>query len=502
MMLNYVKKIQLSIPVLSIQPVFLRFIEIGRIFLEFFYILENVLYLYFDPKKFKIFHMNYFKLFIVEDDPFYGELLKRHLQLNPDNDVFLYKNGKECLDNLHLKPDLISLDYRLPDISGFEVMKKAHLDYPDLPVVIVSGQEDVKTALDLLKEGAYDYFVKDNDTKDRLWNLINKLREKEKLKTEIDVLKDEVGRKYNFSNIKGNSSAIKNIFKLLDKALKTRITVSITGETGTGKELVAKAIHYNSKQNCCPFVAINVAAVPSELIESEMFGYEKGAFTGATTRKIGKFEQANTGTIFLDEIGEMDLNMQAKLLRVLQEKELTRVGGNDVIQLDSRIIVSTNKNLADEVRDGNFREDLYYRLLGLPIELPPLRSRGNDIILLSKYFVDEFCRENEMKSKKISPEARDKLMKYSYPGNVRELKAIIELSVVMSDGDEIIPEDINFSSADSVANFLIDECSLAEYNRRIIRYFLKKYDDNVVLSAKKLDIGKSTIYRMLKNNEL
>ena len=233
-----------------------------------------------------------------------------------------------------------------------------------------------------------------------------------------------------------------------------------------------------------------------------MFGYEKGAFTGAATRKIGKFEQANTGTLFLDEIGEMDLNMQAKLLRVLQEKELTRVGGNEIIPLDSRIIVSTNRNLNEEVKNGNFREDLYYRLLGLPIDLPPLRSRGNDIIYLAKYFIDEFCEENDMSSKKISLDAQDKLMKYSYPGNVRELKAIVELAVVMADGDEIRVDDINFSSSDSVSNFLIDECSLSEYNSRIIKYFLDKYDGNVVLAAKKLDIGKSTIYRMIKNKEL
>jgi len=446
--------------------------------------------------------MSYFKLFVVEDDPFYGELLKRHLQLNPDNDVFLFTNGKDCLSNLYLQPDFISLDYRLPDISGFEVMKKVHIEYPDLPVVIVSGQEDVKTALDLLKEGAYDYFVKDNDTKDRLWNLINKLREKEKLKTEIDILKEEVGVKYNFNSIKGNSQAIKNVFKLMDKAIKTRITVSITGETGTGKELVAKAIHYNSSRSKSPFVAVNVAAIPSELIESEMFGHEKGAFTGATTRKIGKFEQANNGTLFLDEIGEMDMNMQSKLLRVLQEKELTRVGGNDVISLDSRIIVSTNRNLADEVRKGSFREDLYYRLLGLPIDLPPLRSRGNDIIILAKYFIDGFCKENELSTKKISHNAHDILIKYNYPGNVRELKALVELAVILSDTDEITADNINFNSTDSVSNFLIDECSLVEYNNRIIKYFLNKYDGNVLLTAKKLDIGKSTIYRMLKNNEI
>ncbi len=446
--------------------------------------------------------MNHCKIFIVEDDPFYGELLKRHLQLNPDNEVFLYKSGKECIENLHIKPDMISLDYRLPDMQGDEVMRKVFLEYPEMPIVIVSGQEDVKTALDLLDKGAYDYFVKDNDTKNRLWNLINKIREKEKLISEIDELKDEVGRKYNFNNIKGNSPAIKNVFKLLDKALKTRITVSITGETGTGKELVAKAIHYNSKFAKSPFVAVNVAAVPTELIESEMFGHEKGAFTGAAARKIGKFEQANTGTLFLDEIGEMDLGMQAKLLRALQEREITRVGGNDVINIDSRLIVSTNRNLAEEVRKGTFREDLYYRLLGLPIELPPLRARGNDIIILAKFFIQDFCKVNGLSQKTLSAESQEKLMKYPYPGNVRELKAIIELACVMADNDEIAGENINFNSTDSITDFLIEECTLGEYNRRIIKYYLDKHDGNVVLAAKKLDIGKSTIYRMLKNKEI
>ena len=446
--------------------------------------------------------MNSFKLFVVEDDPFYGKLLKRHLLLNSDNEVLLYMNGKDCLSNIHLQPDLVLLDHGLPDISGSEVMKKIHLEYPNIPVVIVSGQEDVKTALDLLKEGAYDYFVKDDDTKDRVWNLITKLREKEKLKTEIDILKEEVGIKYSFKNIKGNSPAIKNIFKLMDKALKTKITVSISGETGTGKELVAKAIHYNSVRSKAPFVAINVAAIPSELIESEMFGYEKGAFTGAVNSRVGKFEEANGGTLFLDEIGEMNLSMQTKLLRVLQEKELTRVGGNKVISIDSRIIVSTNLNLADEVSKGTFREDLYYRLLGLPIVIPPLRSRGNDLLILAKFFIDEFCKENELCAKIISNDAHDKLIKYSYPGNVRELKAIVELAVVLSDNDEITASNINFSSPDSVSNFLLDECSLAEYNKRIIKFFLNKYDNNVLLTASKLDIGKSTIYRMIKDKEI
>ncbi|MFA5418880.1 MAG: sigma-54 dependent transcriptional regulator, partial [Bacteroidales bacterium] len=310
--------------------------------------------------------MSSFKIFIIEDDRFYGELLKRHLQLNPENEVFLYQTGKDCLANLYRKPDMISLDYRLPDFSGDSILRKVHADYPDLPIVIVSGQEDVKTAVYLLNEGAYDYFVKDQDTQDRLWNVANKIRENRLLKQEIRVLKEEVGKKYNFTNIKGNSAEIKKVFAMMDRALKARITVSISGETGTGKELVAKAIHYNSPRADKPFVAVNVAAIPSELIESELFGYEKGAFTGANARKIGKFEQANGGTLFLDEIGEMSLNMQSKLLRVVQENELTRLGGNTLIKLDTRLIVSTNKSLAEEVKKGSFREDLYYRLLGLP----------------------------------------------------------------------------------------------------------------------------------------
>ncbi len=446
--------------------------------------------------------MSPFKLFIVEDDRFYGELLKRHLQLNPENEVYLFQNGKDCLSNLYLMPDMISLDYRLPDYSGDSILKKVHADYPELPVVIVSGQEDVKTAVYLLKEGAYDYFVKDQDTQDRLWNTANKIRENRKLKQEIDVLKEEVGKKYNFSNIKGNSASIKSVFAMMDKALKARITVSITGETGTGKELVAKAIHYNSTRATEPFVAVNVAAIPSELIESELFGYEKGAFTGANARKIGKFEQANNGTIFLDEIGEMDINMQSKLLRVLQENELTRLGGNALVKLNVRLIVSTHKNLAEEVKKGTFREDLYYRLLGLPIELPALRMRGNDIIVLAKYFADEFCLENDLQTKVITLDAQEKLMNYRYPGNVRELKAVIELASVLTDGNEIGPENINFNASNTVTDFLNEECSLEEYNHKIIRFFLEKNDNNVLLTAKKLNIGKSTIYRMLKNQEL
>ncbi len=447
--------------------------------------------------------MGAFKIFVVEDDPLYGEMLKYHLSLNPDNEVYKFDTGLECLKNLHLAPSLISLDFSLPDISGFDVIKKVKTFNSDIPVVVVSGQEDVATAVKLLKEGAYDYFVKDEDTKERLWNTIKNIKERNELKEEINVLKDEIGKKYEFRNIiKGNSPAIQQIFKLIEKGTQTNITVSIYGETGTGKELVAKAIHYNSPRTRYSFVPINVTAIPSELIESEFFGHEKGAFTGANSRKIGKFEMANKGTIFLDEIGEMDLNMQAKLLRVIQEKELTRVGGTKSIKFDARVVVATNRNLAKEVEKGNFREDLYYRLLGLPIEIPPLRYRGNDILLLAKFFVNDFCKENALPKMEISAKSQEKLLKYPFPGNVRELKAVMELACVLTNTELIEEDHVNFNSTNAKSDFLLEEDTLQGYVQKIVKYYLQKYNNNVMVVAKKLDIGKSTIYRMLKNNEI
>lgn len=447
--------------------------------------------------------MESFRIFIVEDDLLYGEMLRHHLALNPDNEVQLFKTGADCLKNIYKGPSLISLDYSLPDMSGLEVMRQVKKENPEIPVVIVSGQEDVSTAVALLREGAYDYFVKDEDVKDRLWNVIKKIKENLQLKSEIIYLKEEIGRKYEFRNvIKGNSPAIRQIFGLIEKAIKTNITVSVTGETGTGKELVAKAIHYNSMRAKKPFVAVNVSAIPRDLIESEMFGHEKGSFTGAITRKIGKFEQAQGGTLFLDEIGEMDIHMQSKLLRVIQEREVSRVGGNDLIKIDVRLIVATNRNLADEVQKGNFREDLYYRLLGLPIDLPPLRFRSNDIILLAKFFMDEFCKENKLPKLSITESAQKKLMQYSFPGNVRELKAVMELAAVLTDTDQIDEVHISFNSTNASSNFLLEESTLEEYNAKIIRFYLDKYDNNVLLVAKKLSVGKSTIYRMIKENKL
>ncbi len=447
--------------------------------------------------------MNPFKIFIVEDDAFYGKMLKHHLLKNPDYEVEHFLNGNDCIKNLYRNPDVISLDYSLPDIMGHEVLKKIQAFNKDIPVIIVSGQEDITTAVKLVKEGAYDYFVKNDETKDRLWNSITKIRENLSLKNEIIELKETIGKKYEFRKaIKGNSSAIKGIFNLIEKATASNISVSLTGETGTGKEQVARAIHYSSGRRKQPFVAINVSALPETLIESELFGYEKGAFTGANTRKIGKFEIANKGTLFLDEISDMDLNIQTKLLRVLQEREFTRVGGNSTIKTDVRIIVATNKNLSDEVQKGKIREDLYYRLLGLPIELPPLRHRGDDIVILAKYFIEEYAKENKNKVPQLTEAAIKKLLKYPYPGNVRELKAVVELASVLAADYLIEDKDINFNSAHGTSDFLIEEDTLQGYVRKIIRYYLQKHNNNVLLVAKKLDIGKSTIYRMLKNKEI
>ncbi len=421
------------------------------------------------------------KLFVVEDDQAYTKFLKYVLGLNPDYEVEFFTTGQQCLNNLHKNPAVITLDYSLPDMPGEKVLSQIRSHDPNINVIIVSAQEKIGTAVELLKLGAYDYITKDHETKDRIINAINNARNKTSLIKQIDFLKKEISEKYDFEkSIIGSSVSIRKIFTLLEKACSTNISVSISGETGTGKELVAKAIHYSSKRKNKPFIAVNIAAIPRDRIESELFGHEKGAFTGALSRRIGKFEEADGGTIFLDEIGDMDPNLQAKLLRVLQEREVTRIGGNQLIKLDVRIVAATHKDLAEEVKVGKFREDLYYRLLGLPIHLPPLRERGNDVILIGKHFLDQFTKENQMPRLKISQEAQEKLLQYPFPGNIRELKSIIELAAVMAGDQEIKPQDISFTSSTRTESFLYQELPMQEYMYRIIRHFLNKYDNNVL----------------------
>ena len=443
-------------------------------------------------------------IFIVEDDTMYGNVLAHFLSLNPDYKVRKFNSAAAFLNAIHEKPDIVTLDYALPDATGDKLLAQVKELSPDTFVIIISGQEDIKVAIDLYKKGAHDYIVKDEDTQQRLWMVIENLQKNIELKKEVATLQQEVQKKYNFQKaIIGNSPAMKQVFSMIEKASHTNITVSLAGETGTGKDLVAKAIHFNSERKKHPFVAVNVAAIPRDLLESELFGHEKGAFTGAVSRRIGKFEEAHNGTLFLDEVAEMDINMQAKILRVLQEKEVCRVGSNEVIKVNARILVATHRNLAEEVKRNRFREDLYYRLLGMPIQLPPLRDRGNDVILIAKHFIENFCNENNMQVKTLTLEAKKKLMLYSFPGNIRELKSIAELACVMSDSDEITEDHVQLhKQTPGLFGANAENLTLRRFTTQLIQHYLDNNDYDVLKVAKKLDIGKSTLYRMIHNSEL
>jgi len=444
-----------------------------------------------------------FKIFLVEDDPWYGQLLLHYLSQNPDYEVVLLTTGKALLHRLYEKPDLICIDFGLPDMNGEKLLKEIQERNKSIPVIIISAQEEINVAVSLLKLGAQDYIMKDDHTQDRLWKSIIICRENVSLKHEVAELKQQIQQKYSFENtIIGRSDAILKTFHLLQKAVQNNINVSLTGETGTGKDVYAKAIHFNSERKQKPFVALNMGAIPKDLVESELFGHEKGAFTGADSNKKGKFEEAHGGTLFLDEIGELDLSLQTKLLRAIQEREIVRLGSNKPIKVDFRLITATHKNLAEEVKKGRFREDLFFRLVGLPIVLPPLRERGHDVIILAKHFMDEYAKFNQSPRLSLSEGAKLKLKKYTWPGNVRELKAVIELACVMSDHDVIKEEDLTFYELGNQNMISNAEKTLKAYEIEIIQRFLDKYQQNVVLVAEKLGIGKSKIYQLIKKEEI
>jgi DNA-binding NtrC family response regulator len=308
----------------------------------------------------------------------------------------------------------------------------------------------------------------------------------------------------------GQHASMQQVRELITRAARTTITVSVSGETGTGKELVAQAIHAQSGRAGQPFVALNMAAIPRELLESELFGHEKGAFTGATTRRIGRFEEANGGTLFLDEIADLELVLQAKLLRVLQERAVTRVGGTQPVPFDVRLVVATHRNLAAEVEAGRFREDLYYRVLGLPIELPPLRQRGQDILLLAEAFVHTFSQLNKLPVRPFSEAAHKRLLGYTFPGNVRELKAMVELAAVLADGPEIGACDIPLRAAPatrateaaSASSTTLVFPSLREQTLAIMQASLTAMNGDVIAAASRLRVGRSTLYRLIQSGHL
>ncbi len=443
-----------------------------------------------------------FKIFVVEDNEWYGELLVHRLGQNPNHDVQRFTTARAGLDHLGELPDLITLDYSLPDSKGEQVLRQIRERLPTTEIIVISGQEDVNTAVNMLRQGAYDYLVKDENTLDRLWNIVGKLSEQASLRRENTQLRQQIkGRFGPGQAILGEHATVQLVHTLIAKAARTTITVSVSGETGTGKELVAKAIHFQSNQASKPFVAVNMAAIPRELVESELFGHEKGAFTGAVTRRVGRLEEANGGTLFLDEIADLDLSLQAKLLRVLQEREVTRVGGNQTVAFDVRLIVATHRDLLAEVHAGRFREDLYYRLLGLPVQLPPLRQRGNDVLLLADAFVREFCALNNLPPRQFTECARARLLQHPFPGNVRELKAVVELAAVLADGELIQAEDLPLRSGHAMQAPGAQR-SLREQTTAIVQKCLDEMNGDVLAVADRLSIGKSTIYRMIQQQEL
>ena len=385
------------------------------------------------------------KIFILEDDPIFTKFIQAAISSGNEYDITCFESGTEMLNKLHESPDIITIDFNLPDMNGLEILQKVKAYNPGIFCIIVSGQQELENVVQCFKAGARDYIVKSPENIVYLANSVSNFAAQVNLRYEIELLKQKIIDRDRYRKIIGESKAILEVLKLLQKVEKTNMTVLITGESGTGKELIANALHYNSPRSRNPFVAVNMAAIPEDLIESELFGHEKGAFTGADYKRIGKFEEANGGTIFLDEIGEMSYHLQSRLLRVLQEKKLMRVGSNKEIDIDVRVVAATNRDLAAEVKSGKFREDLYYRLQGFLISLPPLRERDNDTIILSRHFLSEFCKENRLPQKTIAKEVYELFTKHTWQGNIRELKATIERAALISESDQILAEDIIFS---------------------------------------------------------
>ena len=384
------------------------------------------------------------RIAIVEDNQMYAAALEHSLKEEGyQTEVFL--SSKAFLERIDEDFHIVSLDHSLPDISGMEVLKKIHELKPDLAIIYLSGQEDVNIVVDAYENGARNYIVKNDNAILKLKNSIKEISHSLQLEKEVELLNEEIVDREKYKFIIGESVGIMKVLKLIQRVEKTDNLVMITGDSGTGKELVAKAIHYNSLRKRQPFVAVNMAAIPDNLLEDELFGHEKGAFTGASSRRKGKFEEANGGTIFLDEIGEMDVKLQSKLLRVLQEKKISRLGSNKEIKLNIRFIAATNKNLGDLVKKGLFREDLYYRIQGFLIHVPRLQDRKSDIMRLSNHFLKQFSEKHNAGILEFDASAEEALVNHKWTGNIRELMALLERAVLMRNGQTISAQDLIFS---------------------------------------------------------
>jgi len=353
-------------------------------------------------------------------------------------------SAREGLKVLSEEPfDVVIVDLKMPGMSGMEFLQAVKRDYPEIPVIMITGFSTVETAVEAMKSGAFDYLPKPF-TPDEVAVVVKKALDSRIMILENLYLRGEVQTKYRFENIIGTSKKMQEVYRLIGKVAPTNSTVLITGESGTGKELIARAIHYNSIRKDRQFVPVDCAVLSENLLESELFGHIKGSFTGAVVTKPGLFEVADGGSLFLDEIGNISLTMQSKLLRVIQEREFTPVGGTRPKKVNIRLIAATNKDLQEKIKEGTFREDLYYRLNILPILLPPLRERPEDIPLLAQHFLKKYCQETGKNIKGISPAAMELLMSYSWPGNVRELENIVERVVIMTDEEIILPAHLPF----------------------------------------------------------
>ena len=433
-------------------------------------------------------------ILVVDDEAAIRESLKDWL-MEDGYSVALAVDGENAIAMVQESQyDVILLDLKMPGIDGLETMRRIKEISPDSEVLMMTAYASVDTAVQAMKEGAFDYLVKPFDP-DEVELQIKKILALREMRLENIMLRKRLEAQYQYDEIIGKSEAMQEIFDLIDRVAPSDATVLITGESGTGKELIAQALHGNSNRCFMPFVAVNCGALPDSLLESELFGYEKGAFTGADHTKRGRFEMAQGGTILLDEIGDISLKTQVDLLRVLQQKEIIRLGGESTIDVDVRILAATNRDLKASIAKGDFREDLFYRLNVISIHVPPLRERNEDIPLLSNAFVKQRCMEMNKALVKISPGAMRQLMDYHWPGNVRELENIIERALVIGSGREITTDDLPFSRGEPYASD--SPKSLKMMEKAHISRILEQANWNISKAAREMDIDRQTLYNKM-----
>ena len=442
---------------------------------------------------------------IVDDDSVHRTMLQTLIG-GWGYDITEADDGSTAIKEVEKRPfDMVLMDVRMLKVSGLEALESIKDFNPAIPVTIMTAYSSVDTAVDALKKGAYDYLTKPLDF-DKLRLTLERAMEHTRLKEENRLLKENLEKHFDMQNIIGRSPAMANLLETVAHVAPSEATVMITGASGTGKELIAGAIHFNSPRKDGPFVKINCAAITETLLESELFGHEKGSFTGADRRKEGRFYQANGGSLFLDEVSEMPLTMLVKLLRVLQERELTRVGGEKVIKVDVRVIAATNKNLADLITKGLFREDLYYRLNVVSLEIPSLRERRDDIPLLAQHFLEMFAAKNSKEIRGFTPRAMDQLIRYDWPGNVRELMNAVERGVVLALAEYLDNEDLTIIQSPSqqpaeilpVIDDKDNDMTLEQVEKDTILRTLENTSGNKSMAARRLGITRKTLHKKLK----